>query len=61
MSTPEAVLVDRLSRKDTTSEEDRQKLTSFKKLNLPESLIKWLNHPVEDWSLPYRIVCELFD
>jgi hypothetical protein len=61
MSTPEAALVDRLSRKDTTSEEDKQKLTSFEKMNLPESLIEWLNHPVEDWSLPYRIVCELFD
>jgi hypothetical protein len=61
MSTPEAALVDRLSRKDTTSAEDRQRLASFGNIRLPKSLVEWLNRPVEDWSLPYRIVCELFD
>jgi hypothetical protein len=60
MSTPDAVLVDRLSRESTTSEEDKRLLKKFDNICLPKSFVSWLKSPTEDWDLPQKIVNYLF-
>jgi hypothetical protein len=60
MSSTEAVLVDRLSRKPTASEDDRKLLKKYSCKNVPESFLSWLSNPVEDWDLPLRIIDEIF-
>ena len=55
-STWDAVLVDRLSRSSSTSSQDRRLLASFPGWVLPECLLQWLNHPVEDWSLAEKLL-----
>jgi hypothetical protein len=61
MSTPEASLVDRLSRDSTTTDDDRRLLSKFKKLDVPKSLLNWMNNPTDDWSLPVKVVDEIFN
>jgi hypothetical protein len=60
MSSPEAVLVDRLSREATTSEDDRKLLKKYDCKYAPKSFLSWLSNPVEDWDLPMRIIDEIF-
>jgi hypothetical protein len=47
----EAMVVDRLSRKSTTTYQDKRLLNSFVNRPLPSCLIKWLNNPEVDWGL----------
>jgi hypothetical protein len=62
LSTREACIVDRLSRMSTTLPEDKVWLDSF---DVDESrlepLIEWLKLPMEDWTLPMRILSSVMD
>jgi hypothetical protein len=51
MSSWEAQLVDRISRKKTTLNSDRDLLCSFALPDLPDCLKDWLKCPVENWGL----------
>jgi hypothetical protein len=56
MSSPLAVLVDKLSRSATTTE---QELVIIRHLNwhaLEGPLMAWLDDPVLDWDLPLKLV-----
>ena len=55
----ESKFADRLSRSKSTSEEDRKLLESFGSNQLPVSFTEWMENPVEDWSMPKRVVCKL--
>lgn len=61
----EADLVDRLSRENTTTRNDKSLLDSFGKLNVPSCMIRWMEKPTEDWDLPMQLldsvkcVCEI--
>ena len=55
----ESKLADRLSRTNSTSENDRKLLKSFGSIHLPVSFAEWMENPVEDWNMPKRVVCEL--
>jgi hypothetical protein len=59
ISTWEATVADRLSRRSTSTRWDRNLVNSFKHAPLPPFLRHWLSHPTEDWSLPVRISEEL--
>jgi hypothetical protein len=56
MSSWEACVVDRLSRKSTTTLYDVKLVKSFKCDDLPECMSHWLINPSEDWELPLKIV-----
>jgi hypothetical protein len=57
-STPEATLVDHLSRNITITATDLQKIRHIT-MDYPDgSLIAWLHEPTGDWTLPKRIVSE---
>jgi hypothetical protein len=59
MSSWEAMVVDRLSRRSTTNKYDESLLKSFGKRSLPKCRLYWLSNPSEDWSLPLNIVKEI--
>ena len=52
----ESNLVDRMSRKKSTSLDDRRLLASFCHLSPPPVLREWICDPSEDWSFPIRIM-----
>jgi hypothetical protein len=57
LSSEEACLVDRLSRKSTTSMEDRMLLDKYESNDdLLFPLVLWLKNPEADWKLPMRIL-----
>jgi hypothetical protein len=47
-----ATMADSLSRRSTTTIRDRWLLRNAKKSSQPESILKWLTNPEEDWDLP---------
>jgi hypothetical protein len=56
LSNWEACLVDRLSRSETTTREDRRLLNSFPGMSIPKALEKWMKDPKEDWKLPVELL-----
>jgi hypothetical protein len=59
MSSWDAQTADRLSRESTTSESDRKMLDLFPQKELPFSFENWLHNPVEDFSLPFKVLREI--
>jgi hypothetical protein len=53
------VLVDNLSRKQTTLFEDRRLVRNARRSNVQGHLLKWLENPVENWDLPYFLLGEV--
>ena len=49
-------LVDRLSRRKTTSQSDRALLASFEKKEVPKPFRDWMVSPTEDWDLFMKIL-----
>jgi len=56
MSTPDARLADRLSRRQTTTPLDSNRISSALKPTLPRSLTRWLQQPKADWNLPMDLL-----
>jgi hypothetical protein len=56
LSNWEAMVVDRLSRKSTTTFQDKKLLKSFNNRKIPNCLAQWLNSPSEDWSLVNKLL-----
>lgn len=56
VSTWEAELADRLSRKSSTTTEDRKLLKSFNLRKIPEPLETWMKKPFENWDLPTELL-----
>lgn len=61
MSTWEAELVDRLSRKSSTTSEDRRLIQSFNLKRLPECIECWMKNPYEDFILAKKVLEEVKD
>jgi hypothetical protein len=59
LSNWEGQVVDRLSRKSTTTSWDRKLVESFGNQRLPVCLQDWLDHSAEDWNLPLRLLNEI--
>ena len=57
MTTWEARLTDRLSRRSSTSHGDRELLKSFGDLEAPQFFKSWLDDPTPDWDLPLKLIC----
>ena len=55
-STWDALLVDRLSRKKSTTVQDRRLLKSFQTRRIPYCLRSWMHRPTEDWELPMALL-----
>ena len=55
-SNPMSILVDNLSRTSSTKKPDLEKLKNIDCVSLTGPLLDWTNEPIEDWSLPKRIV-----
>ena len=51
-----SILVDNLSRISSTKKPDLEKLKNIDCCSLTGPLLDWTNEPIEDWSLPKRIV-----
>jgi hypothetical protein len=49
-------MADNLTREKTTGFLEKQILGRFSNLKVPESLSSWLSNPVNDWSLPIKIL-----
>jgi hypothetical protein len=49
-------LVDRLSRKSTTTYQDKKLLKSFDNRPLPDCLVRWLENPKVDWGLGDKLL-----
>jgi hypothetical protein len=56
MSNWEAEVADRLSRRSSMTQNDKDLILSFGKLNIPQSLVTWLSDPSEDWQLPIKLL-----
>jgi len=56
MSTPDARLADRLSRRLTTTSIDANRLRVASQPRLPKPLLRWLEHPKADWDLPMELL-----
>ena len=56
MSSWQANLVDRMSRKSTTAEADEKLLNSFQFRKLPTALLDWMSYPSEDWNLATNLL-----
>jgi hypothetical protein len=54
-----SILVDNLSRKSTTTEEDKQRVAGASQSKLTGQLKEWLEEPGEDWDLPMKLLEEL--
>jgi hypothetical protein len=61
MSTPDARLADRLSRKHTTTTWDRRRIRGAIKPEIPPSLRRWMARPCVDWSLPQELLLDVQD
>ena len=61
LSSWEACMCDRMSRESTTSKHDRKLLNHFSNLFLPDVLLKWLENPVEDWSICLKLLDSVKD
>ena len=55
-TTWDSCTVDRMSRLSTTSNSDCKMLNSFDFGKLPEFVVKWLDNPVEDWSIAMKML-----
>jgi hypothetical protein len=55
-STTLAKLADHLSRSSTTGETQEDAIKNASSLPIPGALLHWLQHPTEDWNLPYRLL-----
>lgn len=55
LSSWESELVDRLSRKSTTTKMDDRLVDSFG-FQMPEELAEWLDNPTVNWSIPIKIL-----
>jgi hypothetical protein len=53
------ILVDNLSRKSTTTFEDRKKVKDARRSIVQGKLKQWLQNPTEDWDLPYFLLGEV--
>ena len=56
MLNDKAVLVDRLSRESSVTEEDLARIRSLPWLSPGGALQKWISQPYLDWNLPVKIV-----
>jgi len=56
MSTPNARLADRLSRRQTTTFIDSRRVRTALKPSLPPALTRWLARPRLDWDLPVELL-----
>jgi hypothetical protein len=61
MSTPDARLADRLSRKHTTTTWDRRRIRGAIKPEIPPSLWRWMVRPCVNWSLPQELLLDVQD
>ena len=61
MSNDKAVLVDRLSRISSTTEEDWARIKSLPWLSPGGALLNWITRPNLDWNLPGKIVKNVDD
>jgi hypothetical protein len=52
----EASTADNLTREKTTGFLEKQILARFSNLKVPEPLSSWLSNPVNDWSLPTKVL-----
>jgi hypothetical protein len=59
VSTPEASLVDRLSRQSSTTDDDRNMIKQYGNYSFPRSILEWMRKPCEDWSLPNKVLSEV--
>jgi len=59
MSSPNARLADRLSRKCTTTGRDKAKIRHALKPKIPRALRRWMEAPRADWNLPYELLQEV--
>lgn len=55
----ESTMADRLSRSRTTSNQDRKLLDHYSNRRLPPTFEKWMENPIEDWSMPIALLNEL--
>lgn len=58
-STPQAILVDNLSRLSTTTEADLQSIQHLQIMEPPAALTDWLKKPDIDWGLPQRLLKDI--
>jgi hypothetical protein len=56
MSNWEAEVADRLSRRSSMTQNDKNLILSFGELSIPQSLVSWLSDPSEDWQLPVKLL-----
>jgi hypothetical protein len=56
MSTPSAELADMLTRSSTSGPIQMSAISSALSPPVPEQLLDWLGHPIEDWSLAYNLL-----
>jgi hypothetical protein len=61
MSTPNARLADRLSRRQTTTHIDSRRVRQALKPSLPPSLSRWMARPRLDWDLPDELLRDVQD
>jgi hypothetical protein len=61
MSTPDARLADRLSRKHTTRRIDTLRIRQAIKPPIPPALARWLRNPKVDWDLPMNTLRDVQD
>ena len=59
ISTWEAALTDRMSRKSSTTKSDEELLQSFRGKTIPETLKQWMENPKEDWDLATILLNEV--
>jgi hypothetical protein len=56
LSSWEARICDRLSRKSTTSSQDMKLLSNYNDLKMPVVIQEWLKNPVENWDICYDLL-----
>jgi hypothetical protein len=61
MSTPNARLADRLSRRQTTTQIDSRRIRQALKPSLPPALSRWLARPRPNWDLPDELLRDVQD
>ena len=58
-TTWESKLADRLSRRKTTQQSDKNLLAQFTHPSLPKPFRDWMANPCEDWQLPEKLVSNM--